>query len=501
MEITRDILKAFARYDISGEVLECEDLSEGYQMTLDDLKEVVRKLDKNREKKYAKFTEEWMQYITFNESISEAIGLDKVMEEFWECEGNLLKTDKDVMSYFFRCFSKAEDEYYSDENYDKSIEDSVDLDRIKTNIENYENNKNKPLTEWEFTDDIKEMYVKHIYAMADDPEGVSEDEVVLFKRYVDELIARDNVTALRIKGYLCYGDSSFYKCDWLASRDCLERAFEIEKDPFLANTLGYIYYYGRCNDGKPQYEEAFKYYSYGRANHLYESTYKLADMYRKGRGTFQSRETANEMIDELYGYAFKDFCKGYSDKLADVALRMGGINEEDGDVNAAHYYYLMAYYALNRRLKYNNYGDSVVLKSIQEGLARTEEKIKIKDKKTATGNWRVLAATVNDDYVCHAKVKELNKDLRISLQRLPKRSEEEAMQMLLDLHEYNFITLTDKIDIYVNKEEQGIHLPEEFRFDNFDIVTGDEDEPSRVVFLLFGKVVAIIPKNFKYKLR
>ena len=33
------------------------------------------------------------------------------------------------------------------------------------------------------------------------------------------------------------------------------------KKAFLANTLGYIYYYGRCNNGNPEYELAYKYAS------------------------------------------------------------------------------------------------------------------------------------------------------------------------------------------------------------------------------------------------
>ena len=57
----------------------------------------------------------------------------------------------------------------------------------------------------------------------------------------------------------------------------------------IIERIGYIYYYGRCWDGQPQYDEAFRYFSVGAAGGIYESRYKLADMFAKGYGVVQNK--------------------------------------------------------------------------------------------------------------------------------------------------------------------------------------------------------------------
>ena len=94
----------------------------------------------------------------------------------------------------------------------------------------------------------------------------------------------------------------------------------------LANTLGYIAYYGRCEDGIPDYETAYKYFSFAAFNGVYEAQYKIADMFQKGNGVTRSPETAQGMIQRLYNENLRYIQRGiFASKFADVALRMGGL--------------------------------------------------------------------------------------------------------------------------------------------------------------------------------
>ena len=81
---------------------------------------------------------------------------------------------------------------------------------------------------------------------------MDEETLAKARRYTEELCREDNVFALRLKGYACYGGNRLYECDWTAARDCMLRLRELADDAEYANTLGYIYYYGRCNGGEPE---------------------------------------------------------------------------------------------------------------------------------------------------------------------------------------------------------------------------------------------------------
>jgi hypothetical protein len=166
--------------------------------------------------------------------------------------------------------------------------------------------------------------------------------------------------------------------------------FEIEdempKKAFLANTLGYIYYYGRCTDGVPDYEAAYKYFSFAAFNEVYEAQYKIADMFKNGYGVVKSPETAKNIIGMLYNENIKYTRDGeFNCKFADIALRMGGMctDRDDGenDYEEALYYYTQAEFAIRMRmLEANYYGDSKVCDAIVDALASTKEKLSFKPR-------------------------------------------------------------------------------------------------------------------------
>ncbi|MBO5525632.1 MAG: sel1 repeat family protein [Clostridia bacterium] len=253
--------------------------------------------------------------------------------------------------------------------------------------------KNKPFLERRYPLYIKERLIEALENDAVMNEATDE-HIELYRLFAEELAEANNIYGLNAVGYGCYGGNRAFDCDWIRSRDCISRLFEIEdempKKAFLANTLGYIYYYGRCNDGKPEYGLAYKYFSFAAFNGVYEAQYKIADMFKNGYGVAKSPETAKNIIGRLYNENIKYIRDGeFNCKFADVALRMGGIyaaNEDDesNDYEESLYYYTQAEFAIRMRmLEANYYGDSKVCDAISTALATVKEKLEFKPKRRA----------------------------------------------------------------------------------------------------------------------
>lgn len=253
--------------------------------------------------------------------------------------------------------------------------------------------ENKPFLERRYPLYIKERLIE---ALGNDAvmNEATDEHIALYRLFAEELAEANNIYGLNAVGYGCYGGNRAFDCDWIRSRDCIARLFEIEdempKKAFLANTLGYIYYYGRCNDGNPEYELAYKYFSFAAFNEVYEAQYKIADMFKNGYGVAKSPETAKNIIGRLYNENIKYIRDGeFNCKFADIALRMGGMcaesDDNDGnDYEEALYYYTQAEFAIRMRmLEANYYGDSKVSDAISTALATVKEKLAFKPKRRA----------------------------------------------------------------------------------------------------------------------
>jgi len=226
-----------------------------------------------------------------------------------------------------------------------------------------------------FTDKEKQQYIEKY---VDDVNGIPVKERAQYRAYVEEGVLKEWPVAFHAKAYGCYGGNVIFEEDWEASRDCLLKLVELTDDPFCYNTLGYIYYYGRCNNKVPQYDEAFKYFSVGAAHGIYESMYKVADMFISGKGCIKSPSAGAKIITSMYSDNRDAFCdEAFEGKFADVALRVGGLYEKgigmDEDICEAYAFYKEALYAINKRINlYDFYGDSKVKKNIVEALERVK---------------------------------------------------------------------------------------------------------------------------------
>ena len=335
--------------------------------------------------------------------------------------------------------------------------DEPDYDDLIRQTGNIINMRTLPVIEREYPDWVMQEYV----AKMDNDEmyaAATDDEIALFVKFTDILCEKGNKTAMYAKAYALYGGNRAYKCDWCASRDMLLKLMEIDDNPFLANTLGYIYYYGRCTDGVPEYDKAFYYYNIGAAGGIYESRYKLSDMYRHGYGVKKNDTIARKLIDDIYDENYKYILSGEAKcKFADVALRMGNLNRYgigcDEDMNDAYYYYLQADFAIKQRLREVDwYGDA----SVAEGIAKAiEEILPLSRYKEAKRNvcYGTLFPLLRNAFLIHrrveAKIKKLksSRQYRISFRILPKKGEKNPPKLFVTIPEAHFCGYLYKISV------------------------------------------------------
>ena len=166
--------------------------------------------------------------------------------------------------------------------------------------------------------------------------------------------------SMRTLGYEYYEGTNTFPLDPFQSEYWLKKYYDATGDSDVAITLGYIYYYGRTNNGIPEKEKAFQFFAIGHfAGHYYEATYKLADCYVKGYGTPICYEAAYNLVTSIYKDTLNIFLYDSFSKFADVALRLGryfleGIHVKK-DLYESYLYFLEAKVALNQRLKAGEY--------------------------------------------------------------------------------------------------------------------------------------------------
>ena len=267
-----------------------------------------------------------------------------------------------------------------DEDDDSRLSELKQIPMFLEEIQLFWKNAGKPVLERAFSVRQMESFIR---AFEDDHrvKNASELDLQLCRRFTDELCDKDSITALHLKGYACYGGSRLYECDWEASRDIMIRLYDMTDDAGFANTLGYIYYYGRCNDGVPEYEKAFRMFTVSAANGIYEGAYKLADMYRRGLACKQSQRTARTLYAMVYDDSLKSFAHGAADgSFADAALRMGNV-WMDGiggpkDPESALRFYLQAELASKLRLEVSDFfGNFTVAENIRKALEEAKAQL------------------------------------------------------------------------------------------------------------------------------
>ena len=356
----------------------------GYQMTLDDL-EIALKNIISSSKEVSEQATSWY-YAVFDE-LEEAYGIWAFIDGYAEADEEEISGVPSARSVFGDVQDGLEGRYgWGDE-------ESAPLQELVDEIHAYKRNCDKPLVEREYTQEELEWFLRSWdndrVALFGTPEITA-----LYVRAVNELADANVPIGLHEKAYACYGKGNAgFDEDWVTSRDCLLKLEEIDPKSQYADTLGYIYYYGRCTGGVPEYDKAFYWFSIAAAGGIYEARYKIADLIKDGKGCHKDREIANHIIWDLYNENVEYFCRGIGrTKFADIVLRVGHLYR-DGincpiSLDEAYQYYLMAKLAIRmRRQSCDAYGDESVEKIIDEAIQGVLPETRFKEKADVVEVW------------------------------------------------------------------------------------------------------------------
>lgn len=421
---------------------------EQFEYSLDDITEMVRNL--LTKKPNADEFRNWLYFVCGDDITYDIMKCSEKPEYTEDSEhcvfGNDVPINDSAMAaliiYYFI------DVYYDSFDIDtEKILTLIDLPLILQDIENFKKHKPIKMHMWTYGSK-KEVCERLVDKKLHDLTDEQKNDV---RQIISELVAEEDTTAIETLGYSYYGGNDIYPCDWNASRDCFLKLMEMDnvddfKKCYFANTLGYIYYYGRCNDGVPEYDKAFKYFSIGAAGWIYESMYKLSDMYIHGYGTAKNTRAAVSLIDMIYEDNINQILKEhYECKFADVALRKGNLCRDGISTGDAYYYYTIADFAIRKRAAYDHYGDSKVFMGIQKELARIREERPLKKPKViSTADIPVIVSELFNKHSCQVTVKPVKDGLSIKVKRLPHPSEKKTEKIFDCLPDYGYCRLTDE---------------------------------------------------------
>lgn len=432
-------------------------VEEYYRMTLDDLYGVLQRCDISG-KGVLEFCMNWFKPLV------EKLYLNLCLDDLFGPNASSIggyrmitmpESDEDIMMWILRKLFVV----YMDialEDMGSPLSDYVDLKGMITQIEWHMEDEGLDVEDRRYIDEIKVDFLAQYdndLILKDAPEDIRN----LFRTYCDELSDKGNMTALRIKAYACYGGNSLYDCDWKASADCLERLWRDGGFGYAANTLGYIYYYGRLSGGIPNYERAFYYYSIGNTYGIIESGYKLADMFMNGYYVKQNLPMASSIIEKFYGECRYRFEQGeFEGSFADVALRLGKLQLLKPDTPLADRRYhafrlfLQAEFALTMRMmECKQYGDDKVMSSIKKKIQDTYDCIEHrKSSFHASFPYPIYELIGSHAYCLYSlSVKELKKGIKLKVTRNSFLDNTDYDYTLITYPEFSFCDLTDTVSV------------------------------------------------------
>ncbi len=195
-----------------------------------------------------------------------------------------------------------------------------------------------------------------------------------YKSYAYELIDDGDILATNAIAYLDYEGAPFWPINYLEAEQLLKIIYA-SGDFGAANTLGYLYFYHNPHGDKPDYDNAFRYYSIAASAGIIEAKYKQADCVLNGYGCQKNKEFAYKIYNDLHSSLRLEFAKGdYLCKFADVAYRLAKLDYDEYletnnemNLNVAKYEIAEALYAIRKRYITIDYiGDDIVYKKISD---------------------------------------------------------------------------------------------------------------------------------------
>lgn len=322
------------------------------------------------------------------------------------------------------------------------------------------------------------------YWQKNDLSHADAQNIRFFRLFTDELCEKGEAEGFLSKGYSSYIGNAAYPQNYTVSRDCMLKLLEVcPENAYSANTLGYIYYYGRVNHGKPQYEEAFRYFSIGAFAGIHESRYKAADMLLGGLGVPRNYEAARRLYVNVFNESLPLVTEGHFDcKFADIAFRMGNLLR-DGicfpeDKTTAYQMYLKAEYALEQRIEMANHpGDVDILSRIRKAREELKPQLGFRTDVTVYQSktpW-LLRPEENETYRLSWKAQK-DGTVRLNAKKLVFPQQQARLSFVV-VPECDYCTMTDSFTLYAENVKE-LCVPENAK--HFDYQSLSYDQSKRI---------------------
>jgi TPR repeat protein len=312
------------------------------------------------------------------------------------------------------------------------------------------------ITKW------SEKAAEHFYRMDVEILLKDEEKLAIYKKVMDRACKNGDEKALYDRAYAAYGGNEIYPCDWKLSEKYLlmllnDDRTEDEEKGFIANSLGYIYYYGRINGGAPDFDKALRCYAIGASCGVTESVYKLGDMNLNGLGVPKNVYAAFNQYSRVFNDSRNAFLNGDMNcKLADAALRMGGLCENGQyfkqDYDMAYYFYSIAEYAIKKRMDIMDfYGDEVVESNIAKAIERIRGKVSDDDP-----SMKVYSAPFPEHIVMlleggetvEVKWEDMKGNVKLTAKRIPRDNQSKSPKLLIVHPQAHYCQAVDQVVEY-----------------------------------------------------
>lgn len=393
-----------------------------YTLKVEDLRAALVNINKNKHPLGLFKQWFWLILNVFYDSLNIKKRYDEaIFSDFPKDEKEIFSTVYGLTEKLYwrleeRLGSREESEQYlirfkDEPNWEKGKDESDELEAaayfavcadIIGRIDSYLMNLGKPQGQW-FYSRSQMQHVVSAYETDKDLEGATPEALALYRDFVRRLYRAGDIQAIRILAWGYMEGGIAYRKNYELARIYMQELYDKAGDAFAANCLGYIYYHGLTNNGIPQYDKAFSYFSYGVLDGIDESIYMAADMLIHGQGTVKNIDMGLNLLVDGYRNSLYEFCHGNHEcRFAEYAQHMGsccleGVIYAMG-IKDAYRFFLEAEYAAGLREEAGHPADPELIEKVKKALSYIRESVGIDPmKKELKADFPIFISQMYED--------------------------------------------------------------------------------------------------------
>lgn len=385
---------------------------------------------------------------------------------YWKLEERYV-TKEDAEKYIVR-FAREDDPWENSFSQNTKLEEAAYkavCEDIISRVRTYEYNLSRPRKEWIYSPSQK----RHIMNSYEDETELLQAPVkerALYRKCVMDLYRQGDVQAMKILawGYL-EGDSIFRQSIKQAEQ-YLRSLYQKTGDPYAANTLGVINYYGMTGKKGPDFGKAYSYFSYGALAGIDESLFHLGNMLIHGQGTIKNVDMGMNLIVDGYKDTLQRFSDGeYDNRFADYAYYMGKICRENiilgMGLRDACKFFMEADFAIQKRMAVNKlFRDEQLAADIRKELVNARSAFGVDENKSVLrADFPIYISHMFEDRMpIRVTICQKQQDYYLKMSRFRLLPGEES-QVLVAFPELSYVNLVRELEFKL-EEPGAIKVPE-----------------------------------------